>query len=89
MTGQDVALIFFQGASAPVSGYQPFAEKLQEVAADHGLRAFVSVPQFLFDTPEPMQTGSAFNSALSEIKKAGFTGDNVFLAGHSLGGVMA
>eukprot|EP00347_Sterkiella_histriomuscorum_P010783 403374937 len=89
VTGQDVALIFFQGASAPVSGYQPFAEKLQEVAADHGLRAFVSVPQFLFDTPEPMQTGSAFNSALNEIKKAGFTGDNVFLAGHSLGGVMA
>jgi len=41
------------------------------------------------DTPEPLQSGSAFNSALSEIKKAGFTGDNVFLAGHSLGGVMA
>lgn len=41
------------------------------------------------DTPEPLQSGSAFSSAMGEIKKAGFTGSNVFLAGHSLGGVMS
>ena len=41
------------------------------------------------DAPEPLQVGSAFNSALNDIKKQGFTGSNVFLAGHSLGGVMA
>lgn len=42
--GTDVAVVFFQGASAPVSGYQPFAEKLQSVASDHGIRLFFSAP---------------------------------------------
>jgi len=49
----------------------------------------VSIPQFTFDTPEPLQTDSRFNQGLTEVKGLGFTGDNVFLAGHSLGGVMA
>jgi hypothetical protein len=87
-TGTDVAIVFFQGASSPVQGYAPVAEQIQKVAAENGLRAFVSIPAFLLDTPEPLQTGSKFNEGLTEIKGLGFTGDNVFLAGHSLGGVM-
>lgn len=47
------------------------------------------MPSFLFDTPEPLQVGSLFSSSLNDLKKLGFTGDNVFMGGHSLGGVMA
>ncbi|CDW91318.1 UNKNOWN [Stylonychia lemnae] len=88
-TGQDIALVLFQGASSPAQGYAPVAQQIQQVAAQSGIRAFVSIPSFVFDTPEPLQTDSAFNGALKELKGLGFTGDNVFLAGHSLGGVMA
>lgn len=88
-TGQDIALVFFQGASSPVAGYGPVAEQIQKTAAENGLRAFVGIPSFLFDAPEPLQVGSAFNGAIADLKKLGFTGDAIFLAGHSLGGVMA
>jgi len=41
------------------------------------------------DAPEPILIDHYVTETLKELKKAGFTGDNVLLAGHSLGGVMA
>jgi pimeloyl-ACP methyl ester carboxylesterase len=49
----------------------------------------MAVPSFFMDTPEPLQIGSLFTSSLNDLKKLGFQGENVFMGGHSLGGVMA
>ena len=43
----------------------------------------------MFDVPEPVLIDHYVQSTLAELKKKGFTGDNVFLAAHSLGGVMS
>jgi len=43
----------------------------------------------LLDTPEPILIDSYVQNTLEKLTEAGFTGDNILLAGHSLGGVMA
>lgn len=41
------------------------------------------------DAPEPILIDHYVQSTLKELTAAGFTGDNILIAGHSLGGVMA
>ena len=57
--------------------------------AQHKASVFVGIPSFIGNTPEPAQMGSKIKSTLSDLKDAGYEGDYVLLAGHSLGGVMA
>jgi len=42
----------------------------------------------LFDTPNPAQLGPFIQDTVDAINKNGFSGDNWFMAAHSLGGVM-
>jgi len=42
----------------------------------------------LFSVPEPLLIDKYVTSTIEEIRNSGFTGDNIFLAAHSLGGVM-
>lgn len=54
-----------------------------------GYATWVGIPEFLCDAPEPVLIDHYVSAALDEMKKRGFTGDDIFMAGHSLGGVMS
>jgi hypothetical protein len=43
----------------------------------------------MFDTPTPYLVDGSINDAVKKVKAAGFTGDEWFLAAHSLGGLMS
>lgn len=64
------------------------AQEFQQQAAKDGLKAWIGIPNFSFDTPNPGEIGAHIQDAMTYIGYAGFTGDNWFLAAHSLGGVM-
>jgi len=55
----------------------------------NGYNLFISIPEFIFDTPEPLEISSKVEEAILNIKLKGFTGDKHWIAAHSLGGVMA
>lgn len=42
---------------------------------------------FLFNTPNPVELPHAIDDAIDEFTTAGFQGNYIFLAGHSLGGI--
>ena len=88
-TGDDVAIIWIHGASCDPEAYTSFVQEAQSQMADAGKRLWIGIPEFILDTPEPILIDHYYEGALSGLKGMGFTGDNVFIAGHSLGGVMA
>lgn len=53
------------------------------------MSAWVGIPAFAFNAPEPVLIGKDVDRALAGVRKIGFKGDNIFIAAHSLGGVMA
>lgn len=48
----------------------------------------MGITDFVFDTPEPVLIEKYVQSALQGIHDAGFTGDEQYIAAHSLGTVM-
>lgn len=68
--------------------YKTIATEVQNVGATQGQKVWVGLPEFVFDAPEPVLIGHYVSETLEELKKHGFEGDNVFMAAHSLGGVM-
>ena len=59
--GRPVALIMIQGASSPPSGYRDVLLAVQHASE---LPLWVGVPEFLKDTPQPLQMGSKLVSTL-------------------------
>lgn len=53
------------------------------------MKAWIAVPSFMFDIPNPGTIDGHVKEAIETMQASGFTGDNLFLAAHSLGGVMA
>lgn len=49
----------------------------------------MGIPHFISGSPDPVTIKSKFTDTLSSLQDMGFTGDNIAIAGHSLGGVMA
>lgn len=64
------------------------AQSFQLEAAAQGYKAWIGIPDFWFDTPNPLQLDGHIMSVIDKITANGFTGDNWFIAAHSLGGVM-
>lgn len=87
-TGDDVAIVWIHGMQCKNEAYTDFAEKIQAAGESDGRRVWVGLPQFIFDTPEPILINGYVQDTIDALTKAGFTGDNIFIAGHSLGGVM-
>jgi pimeloyl-ACP methyl ester carboxylesterase len=84
-----LALVWIHGMQCEPESYKALAEDFQKKAAASGYKAWVGIPEFLFDAPEPVLIDYYVKATIDELKKRGFTGDNIFLAAHSLGGVMA
>uniref|UniRef100_A0A7S3W8N1 Alpha/beta hydrolase fold-5 domain-containing protein n=1 Tax=Strombidinopsis acuminata TaxID=141414 RepID=A0A7S3W8N1_9SPIT len=87
--GKDVAVVWIHGADCDNAAYTNIAQAYIDQGASNGQRVWVGLPSFLFSVPEPLLIDHYVTETISEIKKAGFEGDNIFLAAHSLGGVMA
>lgn len=65
--GSELALIFIQGASAPVEGYRPLLEAIQAASER---RIWVGVPQHLLDIAE-IQFARKLEEMLERMRKAG------------------
>lgn len=88
-TGTDVAIVWIHGMSCDNAAYQTLAAEVQKQGAAKGQKIWIGLPDFIFDAPSPILIDHYVTDALKELKKEGFTGTNILIAGHSLGGVMA
>lgn len=88
-TGDDVAIVWIHGANCDTKAYTEFANNIQSQGADDGKKVWVGLPTFLFDIPEPLLIDQYVKSTIKQLRQSGFEGNNILLAGHSLGGVMA
>ena len=86
--GEPLAVVWIQGANYNAGQYTQIAQQFQLEAAKAGYKAWIGIPDFVFSTPNPKQIGSHIESTMDKITSNGFTGDNWFMAAHSLGGVM-
>ena len=84
-----IALVWIHGMSCKPESYKALAEEFQAEAAAAGYKAWVGIPEFVFDAPEPILINHYVESTIADLEKKGFTGDNIFMAAHSLGGVMS
>ena len=89
VTGEPIAIVWIHGADCDPSAYTDIASQIQSQGAAAGQQVYVGLPEFLFDIPEPLLINGYVQDTLDKLREAGFTGDNIFIAGHSLGGVMA
>jgi len=85
-TGPVVALVQIQGASCPPAAYKPMLAALQN---EFPFPLWIGVPEYIQDTPEPVQFGSKVDDVLSRMEKAGMMANHTVISAHSLGGVMA
>lgn len=69
--------------------YKTIASEFQSVAAEQGYKAWVGMPEFLFDVPQPLTIDSTVRGMVDKIKQAGWPGDKIYLAAHSLSGVFS
>ena len=88
-TGEDTAIVWIHGADCDNDAYTTFAGEIQTQGAAKGQRLWVGLPEFFLSTPEPILIDHYVTQTIDKLRAAGFTGDNIMLAGHSLGGVMA
>ena len=88
-SGDEVAIVWIHGMNCDNEAYEAFASEIQYQGADAGQKIWVGLPEFLFDAPEPILIDHYVTETIAKLQEAGFTGDNIMIAGHSLGGVMA
>ena len=75
--------------SCKAEAYETIAQELQNVSGKAGYKTWVGIPEFVFDAPEPILIDKYVKDTIAELKKRGFTGDDIFIASHSLGGVIS
>eukprot|EP00927_Polykrikos_kofoidii_P083167 TRINITY_DN8458_c1_g1_i1.p1 TRINITY_DN8458_c1_g1~~TRINITY_DN8458_c1_g1_i1.p1 ORF type:complete len:517 (+),score=67.54 TRINITY_DN8458_c1_g1_i1:197-1552(+) len=88
-SGPAKVLIVINGALVANTNYLDVAKAVQN-ASD--LKLWVAIPQFIINTPNPAQINSKIKDAIFKLEAAGFPGsidhgNDVVIAGHSLGGI--
>eukprot|EP00744_Colponema_vietnamica_P001253 GILI01002098.1.p1 GENE.GILI01002098.1~~GILI01002098.1.p1 ORF type:complete len:478 (-),score=189.36 GILI01002098.1:225-1658(-) len=85
---KEKVLVIVHGALVDHTKYQPVAAKIQQTSS---LKLWVALPSFVFDVPNPLQVASSIRNLVDMIKSKGaqIEDSDVFIAGHSLGGVMS
>ncbi|MBM3464638.1 MAG: hypothetical protein FJX76_21280 [Armatimonadetes bacterium] len=87
--GPDVLLILLPGAGLGPEAYDDLVRSLQQQSSE---RLWVAVPGFPFNTPAPVGAAWQMRQVLNRAESAAgvsFPAERRFLAGHSLGGVVA
>ena len=87
--GKPAALVWIQGYQCHPEAYKDIAVEIQKAAAESGIALWVGIPDFAFETPEPLLVGAYVKSTITALKAQNFTGEDVFLGGHSMGGAIA
>lgn len=87
--GTEVGLIWVQGGGIKNQAYKSIAENFVADAGKNGIKAYVGIPDFFFDVPNPLQIDSHIDQIKKDMKAAGFKGDKFYLAAHSLGTVVS
>ena len=87
--GKPLAIVWIHGMGCKPEAYETIAQELQNVAGQAGYKTWVGAPEFVFDAPEPVLIDHYVTETINELKKRGFTGDDIFIASHSLGGIMS
>lgn len=88
-SGEPIAIIMIHGMSCDPKTYEKLFTEVQTQAAQQGYKPYVAIPEFLFDAPEPVLIDHYVQSSIKTLQERGFTGENIFMAAHSLGGVMS
>jgi len=84
--GMDIGIIMIPGANYPGELYIPLGEAIQ-MALPHA-KLWVGITEgWLIDTPNPIEIAGAISDCKQKVAEASLSGP-VYLAGHSLGGVM-
>jgi len=86
--GTNIAIVWIHGADCDNAAYKSIASVVLNVGGKVGQRIWVGIPEFIFDVPEPILIDYYVEETIKSLRAAGFTGDNILIAGHSLGGVM-
>jgi hypothetical protein len=84
----EAGLIIIQGAGIDSANYKQFATDLQSKFSG---KLWVSVPQFILSTPQPLQISQKIYEGIDSLTKAGLNINKdmpFFFVGHSLGGIM-
>ncbi|XP_067654983.1 uncharacterized protein [Haliotis asinina] len=84
-TGPEAALIITPGAYLKGEVYGPLGTRIQQ-STDLKLWV-VLLGEFIDDLPNPVELPKGIANATAQLRKRGMMSDNIFLAGHSLGGV--
>jgi hypothetical protein len=73
----------------PNAAYTELAQKfIDTIGSKYGLNAYVALPDFIFETPDPVLIEKYLNQAKKDLKDAGFSGNEFYIAAHSLGTVI-
>ena len=86
-TGAEVGLIMIPGANIPGERYLALATKIQEELADKASVWVGITKSWLGNFPNPLEISGALSDCLSQAAAEGLGGP-VYMAGHSLGGIM-
>ena len=84
-SNKDIAVVWVGGALCAQEAYRKIATEFQNQASVAGYNAWVAVPHFLEDTPNPPQMGGAMDASFKDLKANGFNGGDKFMFAHSLG----
>ena len=87
--GEPIAIVMIHGMSCDPKTYEKLFTEVQSQAVAKGYKPYVAIPEFLFDAPEPVLIDHYVQSSIKKLQDHGFTGENIFMAAHSLGGVMS
>lgn len=69
------------------AAYESIAAEVQLQGVKLNQRIWVGLPDFVGNTPDPATLPDKVTATLDALRAQGFTGDNIVMAGHSLGGV--
>jgi len=88
--GPEKLFIIINGAYVPNTDYAELGQKIQEASP---LKLWIAIPSFALNCPNPGQINSKIKDAVSQVKGQGFanltTSTDVFISGHSLGGIFS
>ena len=82
---QSVGLVFVQGMMVDVEAYAALAREIQNQSSQ---AVWVALVNFPMKIPNPLLYFKVTDQAIKELKAAGMPGDNIYIAGHSLGGTI-
>lgn len=80
----ETAVVFLPGCMMDPSQYNGLVQAIQELSNQ---KVWVDVPNLPFKMANPLTVPNAIKQSIQNLRKNGYKGKKIFLAGHSLGGV--